>query len=114
MTRPGRRRAKRARLPASVVPLRCLVLAVDTAARSGWAAVAGRDEYLAFGEADTGDGAHPHPHAPRLGSHANLGPDPDGRRHQPHEQPRSAGAPYRWAHNLSGLRRKAGAELNAG
>ena len=53
--RPGRRRAKRRPLAASVATLRCLVLAIDTAARSGWAAALGQDEYLAFGEADTLD-----------------------------------------------------------
>lgn len=55
--RPGRRRARRKREAASATPLPCTVLAVDTAARSGWAVIAGRDEYLAWGEADTLDGA---------------------------------------------------------
>lgn len=55
--RPRRRRARRKREAASAVPLRCVVLAVDTAANSGWAVCAGRDEYLAFGEADTLDAA---------------------------------------------------------
>jgi len=48
-------RAKRRLPPPSAVPLRCVVLAVDTAARSGWAAIADRDRYLGFGEADTLD-----------------------------------------------------------
>jgi hypothetical protein len=54
-SRPRPRRPKR-RLPApSASPLQCLVLAVDTAECSGWAASHGQDEYLAFGEADTLD-----------------------------------------------------------
>lgn len=54
-SRPRRRRAARKRAAASAVPLRCVVLAVDTAARSGWAVLAGQDDYLAWGEADTLD-----------------------------------------------------------
>lgn len=54
--RPRGRRAKRRLPPASATPLRCLVLAVDTAARSGWCAIHGRDQFLAYGEADTLDG----------------------------------------------------------
>jgi len=56
--RPARRRGKRGRAakrePASAVPWRCVVLAVDTAARSGWSVrIAGRQS--SFGEADTLD-----------------------------------------------------------
>lgn len=54
-SRPRRRRAKRGRPAASATPLPCVVLAVDTAARSGWAVLVGQDDYLAWGEADTLD-----------------------------------------------------------
>lgn len=54
--RPRRRRARR-RLPAaSASPHACVALAVDTASISGWCGITGRDEFLAFGEADTLDG----------------------------------------------------------
>jgi hypothetical protein len=53
--RPRRRRAKRERPAASAMPLRCLVLGIDTAANSGWAIGHGQDVYLAYGEADTLD-----------------------------------------------------------
>jgi hypothetical protein len=54
--RPRGRRGKRQRPAASAVPLRCFVLAVDTAGRSGWAALAaGSDDYLGWGEVDTLD-----------------------------------------------------------
>jgi hypothetical protein len=39
------------------VPHACVALAVDTAALSGWCVITGQDEFLAFGEADTLDGA---------------------------------------------------------
>ena len=54
--RPRARRARQRLPPASATPLRCLVLAVDTAERSGWAAIHGKDQFLAYGEADTLDG----------------------------------------------------------
>jgi len=50
----ARRRAKRAQPAPSAVPWQCVVLAVDTAARSGWSVrVAGKQS--SFGEADTLD-----------------------------------------------------------
>jgi hypothetical protein len=52
--RPGQKRAKKPVVPAAVIAWRCVVLAIDTAARSGWA-VAAEDKLLAFGEADTLD-----------------------------------------------------------
>lgn len=55
--RPGATtRRRRAPEPPSVIAWGCVVLAVDTAARSGWAVAAG-DKLLAFGEADTLDAA---------------------------------------------------------
>lgn len=54
--RPPRARAKRRLPPASATPHECVVLAVDTAEMSGWCAITGKDEFLAFGEADTLDG----------------------------------------------------------
>jgi len=55
--RPRRRAARRQPAP-SAAPSRCVVLAVDTATRSGWAALThGSDAYLGFGEADTLDRA---------------------------------------------------------
>jgi hypothetical protein len=53
--RPRARRARRKREAASALPLRCVVLAVDTAANSGWAICRGQDDYLCFGEVDTLD-----------------------------------------------------------
>lgn len=53
--RARRRRAKRPLPPPSATPLPCLVLAVDTAARSGWAVLGASERYLGFGEADTLD-----------------------------------------------------------
>lgn len=57
--RPGRRRAARAQPAASAVAWRCMVLAVDTAARSGWTVVLGGASQTewpwCYGEADTLD-----------------------------------------------------------
>jgi|SRR5262245_2395515 len=54
--RPRRARARRRLPPASATPHACVVLAVDTAEISGWCGITGKDEFLAFGEADTLDG----------------------------------------------------------
>jgi hypothetical protein len=54
--RPRRRRVRRVLPPASATPHECVALAIDTAELSGWCAITGKDEFLAFGEADTLDG----------------------------------------------------------
>src|SRR3954471_7074082 len=54
--RPRVPRAKRRAAAASAIPHECVVLAVDTAELSGWCVITGKDEFLAFGEADTLDG----------------------------------------------------------
>src|SRR3954465_6589764 len=54
--RPRRRRVRRVLPPASAAPQGCVALAIDTAELSGWCAITGKDEFLAFGEADTLDG----------------------------------------------------------